>query len=105
MKQFITLISLGLIFITSSFFTQAQEVAYLDDIKTIQKLQNYVNGACPTSEKSLVLQRYESQSVKSVDEFIRDVVNEGCFPCCFCCGNDGDCCTECEDNNSLTTRK
>ena len=25
----------------------------------------------------------------------------GCFPCCFCCGDDGDCCDECKDNNTL----
>jgi len=104
MKRLIMLISLGLIFLTSSFIIQAQESIYLDDIKTIQELQNFVNGACPDSEKSLVLQRYENQSLKSVDEFIRDVVNEGCFPCCFCCGDDGDCCSECKDNNSLTAR-
>ena len=96
-------LSLGMIFLASSFIIQAQERAYLDDIQTIQELQNFVNGACPDSEKSLILQRFERQSQKSVDEFIRDVVSEGCFPCCFCCGDHGDCCSECEDNNSLTT--
>jgi len=25
----------------------------------------------------------------------------GCFPCCFCCGDDGDCCDECKGNNTL----
>lgn len=25
----------------------------------------------------------------------------GCFPCCFCCGDDGDCCDECKGKNTL----
>jgi sugar lactone lactonase YvrE len=28
-----------------------------------------------------------------------------CFPCCFCCGPDGNCCDECRDNNNISARK
>jgi sugar lactone lactonase YvrE len=27
-----------------------------------------------------------------------------CFPCCFCCGPDGNCCDECRDNNNISAK-
>ena len=102
MKKLLSVISIGLVLITNSLVAAAGERSYLDDISTIKELYEYVSATCPDSENSRVLTNYRLDSQQSVGDYIREVVSEGCFPCCFCCGKDGDCCDECNDNNSLT---
>lgn len=46
-----------------------------------------------------ITNEFEEENVRrTIVGYVRNIVSQGCFPCCFCC-NQGNCCAECREKN------
>ena len=96
------IIALALLISTISLQLSAHESV----VNTSNSTQLYSpdTEACLSKSDYTVKSKHEEQNIqRAVENYIGNVVSQGCFPCCFCCGDDGDCCDSCKKNNSLTT--